>query len=191
MKTLKSYLAGFVQVGLAAGIPIFGHFRPDTSRPVLGYVGEGGCIPYTRRLRRIAAAMGVDLEDIPLELSFDVAAVQSPVFQESLARDLTELEPGLVVVDPLYAFHGAQTKASDLHAEGALLNAISKPCGDAGASLMVVNHFNQGGAGLNLKRITIAGSGEWADSWGSRPALTCPSSAPTTPPRSATAASGF
>ncbi len=36
---------------------------------------------------------------------------------------------------------------------------------DVGASLLVVNHFNQTGGGSSLKRITMAGSGEWADSW--------------------------
>ncbi len=36
---------------------------------------------------------------------------------------------------------------------------------DAGASLQVVNHMNQTGQGMSLKRITMAGSGEWADSW--------------------------
>jgi hypothetical protein len=30
---------------------------------------------------------------------------------------------------------------------------------------MVVNHMNQSGSGMNLKRITMAGSGEWVDSW--------------------------
>lgn len=165
MKTLKTDISGFIQVGLAAGIPIFDRFHPGHARTVLSYVGEGGRIPYTRRLRRIAAAMGVRLQDIPLEFSFDVAPVTSLVFQESLARDLAELGPALVCLDPLYAYHGDKTKASDLHAEGGLLNAVSKPCGDAGASLAIVNHYNQTGSGNGLKRITMAGSGEWADSW--------------------------
>jgi hypothetical protein len=87
------------------------------------------------------------------------------VFQESLQRDLDELHPGLVVLDPLYTYHGTSTRASDLHQEGALLNQLSEPCMNAGASLLAVNHMNQTGQGMSLKRITMAGSGEWADSW--------------------------
>jgi hypothetical protein len=62
-------------------------------------------------------------------------------------------------------YHGTTTRAADLHQEGALLGSLSRPCVDAGASLEVVNHFNQSGSGVSLKRITMAGSGEWADSW--------------------------
>jgi hypothetical protein len=165
MKTLKTYVSGFIAVGLASGMPIFGRFKPAMPMPVLAYVGEGGRLPYTRRLRRIAEAVGVNLAHLPLEVTFDVKPILSLAFQESLARDLLEVQPGLVLVDPFYAYHGAVVKASDLHGEGALLNALSKPVGDAGVSLLVANHFNQTGGGLNLKRITMAGSGEWADSW--------------------------
>ena len=83
----------------------------------------------------------------------------------SLQRDLDDLEPGLIVIDPLYSFHGARTKASDLHQEGALLSGLSSRCVAAGAGLLIVNHYNQTGAGSGLKRITMAGSGEWVDSW--------------------------
>jgi AAA domain len=165
MKTLKSYLLTFIMVGLGSGVPIFGRFDPGVARPVLTYVGEGGQPLFTRRLRRICSAMDVDPNDLDLHPSFDIAPISSMIFQESLRRDLEQLEPGLVAVDPYYSFHGTTTEAKNLHEEGALLNLISRPCVDAGASLLVVNHFNQTGGGSSLKRITMAGSGEWADSW--------------------------
>jgi hypothetical protein len=165
MKTLKSYLTGFIEVGLASGRPIFDAFIPAAPRPVLAYVGEGGRALWTRRMRRICSAMGVNPGDLDLHPTFDVAPITSITFQESLARDLAELEPGLVTLDPLYTYHGTATRAADLHQEGALLNQLSRPCMDAGASLLVVNHYNQTGTGMSLKRITMAGSGEWADSW--------------------------
>ena len=165
LKTLKSVVATFVAVAVAAGRPIFDHFDVGAARPVVAYVGEGGRRPYVRRLRRIAGALGVKTEDLPLYPVFDVAPLASPIFRESLARDLRDIEPGLVVLDPLYMYHGTTTRAADLHAEGALLGGLSRPCVDAGVSLLVVNHFNQTGTGMSLKRITMAGSGEWADSW--------------------------
>ncbi|MBF6557033.1 MAG: AAA family ATPase [Acidimicrobiales bacterium] len=165
MKTLKSYVTGFIEVGIAAGLPIFGHFAPPAQRPVVAYVGEGGRRLWTRRMRRICSAMGTTPADIDLHPSFDVAPISSLTFQDSLRRDLDELNPGLVTLDPLYTYHGTDTRAADLHQEGSLLNQLSGPCMDVGASLAVVNHYNQTGSGAGLKRITMAGSGEWADSW--------------------------
>lgn len=164
-KTLKSYFVSFVNVALASGIPLFGRFEVDEPRPVVAYVGEGGRIPYTRRLERIAASMGVALADIPLISCFDTAPVTSARFKESLHRDLEELRPGLVLLDPLYAFHGTKTNAANLFEEGALLTSLSTPCLAAGASLMVVTHFNKTGTGRGLDRLTMAGAQEWADSW--------------------------
>jgi hypothetical protein len=165
LKTLKTVIASFVTVAVAAGEPLFGHFDVATARPVVAYVGEGGRKPYKRRLRRIAQAMGVKLDDLPLFPVFDVAPIQSDIFRHTLARDLRDVEPGLVTLDPLYMHHGTATRAADLHQEGALLGVLSWPCIEAGVSVQLVNHFNQTGYGVNLKRITMAGSGEWADSW--------------------------
>ena len=164
-KTLKTYVSMFVNLGVASGVSIFGHFEVDQSCPVMAYVGEGGRIPYTRRLERVAQAMGVDLLSIPLFPSFETAPVSSVVFRESLARDLREVQPGLVTMDPWYSFHGTSADARNLYDEGALLSTFSNICGDAGASLKIVNHNNQTGQGHGLRRITMAGAAEWCDSW--------------------------
>lgn len=164
-KTLKSYLATFVNLAVAAGVPVFDHFTVDQAVPVVTYVGEGGRVPYTRRIERVAAAMGVDLRHLPLRLSFDIAPITSEIFRETLQRDLREMEPGLVTLDPLYAFHGPATNAANLFEEGALLSGLSAPCVDAGASLLVLSHFNKTGTGRGLDRITQAGGQEWSDSW--------------------------
>ena len=165
MKSLKSYVAMFMAVGVASGAPILGHFHVPEPRPVVAYVGEGGRLPWTRRLRRICEAMGVDPSALDLHPRFDVAPIADGRFQDTLATDLTGLRPGLVLLDPFYAFHGADTDARNLHQEGALLSSLSGACMNAEASLMVVNHMNQTGTGSGLKRITMAGSGEWVDSW--------------------------
>ncbi|MGI8631612.1 MAG: DnaB-like helicase N-terminal domain-containing protein [Solirubrobacterales bacterium] len=165
MKTLKTHVAAFMAVSVAAGVPVFGHFAVDEPAPVLVYVGEGGRGPYTRLLQRVADAIGVDLRSIPLETSFDIAPITSPRFQASLQRDLAEVRPGLVILDPYYAFHGSAADARNLHEEAEVLNALSRPYIEAGAALNVVNHFNQSGGGRGLRRITMAGGGEWADSW--------------------------
>jgi len=165
LKTLKSHVATSLALGVASGTRVLGYFDVPEPAPVLSYVGEGGAKPYRRRIQAMAAAMGLDLGTLPLEVSFDVAPIQSAEFRGSLERDLRDLRPGLVLIDPYYAYHGSQSSAANLYEEGELLSGLSSTCLGAEASLMMVNHFNQTGRGGGLKRITMAGSGEWVDSW--------------------------
>ena len=167
-KSLKSHVGDFVDVGIATGLPIFGHFEVDEVGPVVVYVGEGGRVPCTRRLERVAAAMGVRrLAEVPLEPTFDMAPIGSCRFEESLRRDLDEVGPVHFHLDPWYAYHPAAqaVNASNLYEEGALLARLSAKCVSAGASCLVTNHFNKTGSGAGLDRITQAGGGEWSDSW--------------------------
>ena len=105
------------------------------------------------------------LGDLPLTAAFDAAPISSQTFQRSLERHLEQHSPALFVLDPLYAFHGADTNAANIFEEGALLSSLSGMCQAAGTTLLVVNHFNQTGTGKGLKRITQVGGGEWSDSW--------------------------
>jgi hypothetical protein len=163
-KTLKTHIATFINLGLASGQPVFGKFEVPNPHPVIAYVGEGGRKPYRRRLERIAQAIGVNLADLPLHPRFEVAALDSGTFQHTLELDLVELQPGLVSIDPYYAFHGL-SDARNLHDEGVALSMISNRVVETGASLSIVNHFNQSGSGAGLNRITMAGAAEWSDSW--------------------------
>ena len=165
MKTLKTHLTVLLAVSIASGKPFLGQFDIEQPGPVMIYVGEGGRIPYTRLLRRACQTIGVTLADLPLHVVFDVAPVTSDLFRQSLAADLTEIRPALVLIDPWYAFHGAGTDAKNLFEEGALLSGLQTQVAGGGANLLLVNHFNQTGTGGDLKRITMVGGGEWVDSW--------------------------
>ena len=164
-KTLKTYVGTMIDIGIATGIPILGRFSVDRPGPVVAYIGEGGRVPYTRRLERIAAAMGVTLAEAPLYPTFDTAGIGTVIFNDSLRRDLVELEPVLVHIDPLYAYHPASVNASNLFEEGAMLTELSSMCLASDASCIVTSHFNKTGSGTDLDRITQAGGQEWSDSW--------------------------
>lgn len=165
LKTFKTHLSVLLTVSIASGKPFLGHFEIDQPGPVVVYVGEGGRIPYTRLLKRACHAAGVHLADLPIHVVFDVAPVTSDLFRESLDADLAEVKPVLVLLDPWYAYHGANTDPKNLHEEGGLLAGLATRVAASGANLLLVNHFNQTGAGSGLKRITMAGGGEWCDSW--------------------------
>lgn len=164
-KSLKTYLALAIALGVAAGAPVLDHFGCRKPAHVHIYVGEGGQVPYQRRLQRIAKAYGVNLADLPITVSFETAPLDGSRFLDTLRRDIQELNPALVIVDPLYAFHSTKVNASNLYERGAMLNMASGVAADAEVSLLIVDHFNKSGSGTGLERISQAGMGEWADTW--------------------------
>lgn len=164
MKTGKSTISNITAIGIAAGIPVLGKFKVDTPSPVVIYVGEGGKIPHARLIDRLAQSAGVDWRDLPLFIHYEIAPINSTRFQRTLKRDLEEYQPGLVIIDPYYSFHGGTADARNLHEEAEVLNALSAPCVEAGCVLDIVNHFNRGDS-KGLKKITMAGGGEWVDTW--------------------------
>lgn len=165
MKTAKSTISGITAMSVAAGLPVLGKFHVDYASPVVLYVGEGGRIPHTRFLTRVARAIGLDdWRDVPIYPRYETAPLNTPRFQKTLERDLDTIRPGLVIIDPYYSFHGSEADARNLHDEASVLNAASAPIVEAGAVLDIVHHFNRND-GTGLKRITMAGGGEWVDTW--------------------------
>jgi hypothetical protein len=164
-KSLKSYIAQIIAVGIAAGKPILGTFAVSKAESVLMFVGEGGRLPYTGRLERIASAYGVRLEDLPIVTSFGIAPIPMDSFRKPFTSLVQEIEPALVILEPLYAYHGSASKGSMLYEEGDQLSYLSHVTEDRGISLIIGTHFNQTGKGRGLTRITGAGGAEWSDSW--------------------------
>jgi len=164
-KSLNSYIAQIMAAGAAAGLPVLGQFEVPKPVTVLMFVGEGGQSPYTRRLKRIAAAYGVNLADLPLLTSFDVASVVSDVFRHSFVQHLKEYRPAITIIEPYYAFHGTASEGKMLYEEGDQLVWLSHTAEEYGSSLIIGNHYNQTGSGSGLRRITGAGPAEWSDSW--------------------------
>jgi hypothetical protein len=167
LKTLKSYFGLARAIGLAAGVPVLGRWKVPERRRVLMYVAEGGRIPFTNRLERIAEAYGIAPSTLDgwLEVIYDVAPLNSEVFRDHLTAHLRDFAPGVVHIDPAYSFHPTEVDSRSLNDVGGMLTAPHRLCAEHGASFWVTAHMNQTGVGFGLKRITGAGYGEWADSW--------------------------
>lgn len=165
-KSGKSYLGLALAVGVASGVPVLGTFEVPEQLPVLAYVGEGGLNPFLLRLERMASAHGIDdVGDLPFHPVQATAPVTSPEFQAGLRDNLERYRPGLVWLDPLYSYFEPGLNAASLFDMGRMLNAVSGPCNEASAALIINNHFNQTGSGTNLQRISWAGAAEQVDSW--------------------------
>lgn len=165
-KSLKTFLSQYLAVAVASKEPFLGQFPVERQGPVVVFVGEGGRVPWTRRLPRIAKSVGVEhVEDLPIYATFETAPILSPKFKDTVAYVLDKIDPVLAILDPLYSFHGGTTNSANLHEEGALLTAMADPFVEHESNLMIVNHYNRSTGRRSLDRITMAGSGEWSDSW--------------------------
>ncbi|MGW6377064.1 AAA family ATPase [Rhodococcus sp. NPDC055112] len=164
-KTLKSYNLLSMSLAVASGEPLFGEFAVASPGPVVYYVGEGGQAPFQRRLQAIARAYKVNLADLPLHAVFEVGPLDALDFTDALKRNLDDLQPELVIIDPLYAFHPAGVEAQNLYERGRMLAGVSSLVANETA-LIIADHFRKtGSADLDLDSIAQAGMGQWADSW--------------------------
>ncbi|NCT90130.1 AAA family ATPase [Cellulomonas sp. APG4] len=164
-KTLKTYNLMHMALAVASGTPMFDQFSVPAPRTVLYLLGEGGQGPSARRLQRIAEAMGLPLEDLPLFMTFDPAPADTPEWQDAVSAALDTFQPGLVMLDPLYAFHPHDIEAQNLYSRGQMLTELNGLLGRE-AAFVVADHFKKTGSGaLDLDSIAQVGMSQWADSW--------------------------
>lgn len=167
-KTLKTWNLQAMAVAVAAGLPMLDRFEVSTPGPVLYLCGEGGQHAFANRHQVIAARYGIDaadLADVPLTAEFDVDAVDTEVFRNGVANLLDRLQPVLVVLDPLYAYHPSGVSGSNLYERGPMLAKLRELV-EGHAALVVADHFKKSaGDGLDLDHISMAGMSQWADSW--------------------------
>lgn len=167
LKTLKSYFGLARDVALAAGVPVLGRWPVPERRRVLVFVAEGGRKAYTNRLERMAAAYGIAPSSLDgwLVVIDDVAPFSSPEFRDGMTSNLRNFAPGLVHLDPQYPFEPPEVDTHRYGQVGKMLTATHRLVAEHGATFWVTTHMNQTGNGFDLKRISGAGHGEWADSW--------------------------
>ena len=169
-KTLKSYVSTLLALAIASGRPFLGSFPVRTSGPVLVFTGEGSRHLWRRRAEHLAAGMNMTPDEVralPIRLIDDVAQIKSKRFQRTLDKQLNrDPKPVLVIVDPLYAYHGSKANAGNLHEVADVLDAVGCPAEQADVSLIIVNHFTKAAREeLSLSSITWAGAREWSGAW--------------------------
>ena len=165
-KSLKSYVGLIIDVGLAAGRKVFGHFAVAERQRVSLMIGEGGEMPFLHRLAEVCAAYGIKPGDLDgwLHYTTDRAAANSPRFLDGLRAELETFEPALVHIDPWYVYQPGVTESSQLTSVAAALNEYSETCREGGATALLNHHFNRTDQ-TGLRKITGAGHAEWVDSW--------------------------
>lgn len=147
-------------VSVASRTPFLNHFAVDTSGHVLLFVGEGGEAAILRRLRAIAAARQLQVEDLPITVCARAPHFGDDAHMQQVATALSDVPTALVVVDPYYlAARGIN--AQSVTEAGALLERVQHVCQDARTSLLVVHHHNRSREAKGAMRMSGAGPAEW------------------------------
>ncbi|WP_051809914.1 AAA family ATPase [Actinoplanes subtropicus] len=159
MKAQKSWNTVAVAVAVASGTPWLGAVDVDLSGPVVMFAGEGGEADLLRRIDAIAAAAGIDADELPITICARAPHLRNIVHLGEMADQIDRVRPVMVTLDPLYLSAGG-AKGSDLYAMGELLEKPQHLCQAAGSSLWVTTHTNRK-EGRGASRITGAGPAEW------------------------------
>lgn len=166
-KSMKTWNLQAIALAVAAGTALFDKYHVASPGPVLYLSGEGGFNTFANRHQAIAERYGITemLAGLPFGAEFGVGTLTDKEFTDAVKRHLDELQPVLVILDPLYAYHPSDVEVTNLYERGPMLAALREMIGGE-AALIVGDHFNKTAGGrLDLANIAQAGMAQWADSW--------------------------
>lgn len=167
-KSMKTWNLQAIALAVAAGRSLFDKYQVTSPGPVLYLAGEGGRSIFANRHQVIAARYYIEqetLRELPFGAEFGVGALDDRDFTDAVKRSLDTLQPKLVILDPLYAYHPSDVEVSNLYARGPMLADLRMLIGDE-AALIVGDHFNKTAPDrLDLANVAQAGMAQWADSW--------------------------
>ena len=164
-KCCKSFLALDLAVAVAAGVPCLRRFAVPNPGRVLIYVAEDPPPIVRQRLEGIAAAAGVALPDLDIQV-ITVHSLRLDLYADrrSLAETVTELQPRLLILDPFVRLHAIDENASG---DVAPLLAYLRELQRKNALAVLLVHHAKKGAGRARAGQALRGSSElhaWGDS---------------------------
>lgn len=158
-KAQKTWNACDLAVSVATGTPWLDSLPVQQTGPVVMFSGEGGEESIARRLLAIGAARGVDIEPLPIHVCTRAPRLGDAAHLALMRDKLAQVQPVLVILDPLYLSAGGASMA-DLYSMGPLLEAAQHLCSPHRAALFVVTHYNRKD-GRGASRFLGAGPAEW------------------------------
>ena len=113
-KCCKSFLALDLAVAVAAGVPCLRRYAVPHSGRVLLYAAEDALATVRRRLEGIAAAAGVELADLDIQvITAPTLRLDLDADRRSLALTVAKLQPRLLILDPFVRLHRIDENASE------------------------------------------------------------------------------
>jgi AAA domain len=164
-KCCKSFLALDLAVAVAAGVPCLRRYAVPHSGRVLLYAAEDALATVRRRLEGIAAAAGVELADLDIQvITAPTLRLDLDADRRSLALTVAKLQPRLLILDPFVRLHRIDENASG---EVAPLLAYLRELQRRHHLAVLVVHHAKKGAGRARAGQALRGSSEfhaWGDS---------------------------
>ena len=164
-KCCKSFLALDLAIAVAGGVPCLRRFVvPDPGR-VLLYAGEDAPCVVRRRLEGIAAAAGVALPELDIQvITAPTLRLDVDADRRNLACTVDHLKPRLLILDPFVRLHRIDENASGEVAP--LLAYLRTLQRRYGVAVLLVHHAKKGASGTRGGQ-ALRGSSEfhaWGDS---------------------------
>ncbi len=164
-KCCKSFLALDLAVAVASGTPCMRRFVVPKAGRVLLYAAEDALHIVRRRLEGIAAAAGVALTDLDIQvITVPVLRLDLDTDRRNLAETIERMRPRLLILDPFVRLHRIDENASGEVAP--LLAYLRELQRRFGVAVLVVHHAKKGAGGVRAGQ-ALRGSSEfhaWGDS---------------------------
>lgn len=164
-KCCKSFLALDLAVAVAGGVPCVRRFPVVRPGRVLLYAAEDALHIVRRRLEGIAAAAGVALADLDIQvITAPSVRLDLDADRRNLADTVDRLRPRLLILDPFVRLHRIDENASGEVAP--LLAYLRELQRRFGSAVLVVHHAKKGAASIRAGQ-ALRGSSEfhaWGDS---------------------------
>lgn len=163
-KCCKTYLALEMALAVASGKPCLGRFLVPRPGPVLLFAAEDSPLQVRARLAGLAAARGVDFQDLPVFIIL-AAQLRLDLHQDKtrLAAVIEDHRPRLLVLDPFVRLHRLdENSAMEVSALLADLRALQRRFSLA---VLLVHHTRKANAEASGQ--ALRGSGDlhaWGDS---------------------------
>lgn len=168
-KTFKTWSMHSLGISVATQLNYLDEFPVFTPGPVLYLTGEGGQDEFKSRHRAIAKRYAIsadDLNDLPFYAMFPIAPLDDSEFLGALKHHLDTVQPVLVCIDPLYAYHPKDVEVSNVYSRGPMLAKVREII-EPYAALIIGDHINKSAddSRLDLDDIGFSGMSQWVDSW--------------------------
>jgi hypothetical protein len=164
-KCCKSFLALDAAVSVASGRPCLRAFAVRRPGPVLLFPAEDPHAVVRRRLEGIAAAVGVELEGLPVHvITAPKLMLDSPHDRRRLEATVAAVRPALLVLDPFIRLHSVDENAASEVAP--LLGYLRELQRRHGVGVMLVHHARKDSRGTRPGQ-ALRGSSDlhgWGDS---------------------------
>ena len=161
-KSCKSWLALDIALSVASRTAVLGKYAVQRGGPVLVFAAEDSPPMVRARFAGMAAARGVSLEDLPIQLVLaDRLRLESDGDQARLRATLEMIQPTLLILDPFVRMTGIdENSAQEVSCVLGYLRELQR---SLGVAILVVHHVRKssGNGGLALR-----GSGDfwaWSD----------------------------